>query len=79
MKCSFCKVKEAKHNPKSTWNIDGKICSECYEYKYVNDSNSMINKPFFRKILKLAKNKGFVILIASLLGLSVLMRIIVQN
>ena len=79
MKCSFCMIKEAKYNPKSTWNVSGKLCSECYEYKYVHDSNSLINRPLFRKILKLTKKKWFVILIASLLGLSVLMRIIVQN
>ena len=72
-------IKEAKHDPKPSWNVSGKLCSECYEYKYVNDPNSLVNKPFFRRILKLSKKKWFVILIASLLGLSVLMRIIVQN
>ena len=79
MKCSFCMVKEAKYNPKPNWKIRGKLCSECYDYKYVNDSNSLINKPFFRKILKLSKKKWFIFLIAFMLGLSVFMRIIVQN
>ena len=72
-------IKEAKHNPKPNWDVSGKLCSECYEYKYVNDSNSIVNKPFFRKILKLSKKRWFIVLIASLFGFSILMRIIVQN
>ena len=72
-------IKEAKHNPKPSWDVSGKLCSECYEYKYVNDSNSLINKPFFRKILKLSKKKWFIAIISSLLAFSVLMRILVQN
>lgn len=79
MKCAFCMVKEAKHNPKPNWNISGKLCSECYDYKYVHDSKSLINKPFFRKILKLSKQKWVIILISSLLAFSVLMRVLSQN
>ena len=79
MKCAFCMIKEAKYDPKPNWHVTGKLCSECYDYKYIHDSKSLINKPFFRKILKLSKKKWFIILIASLLIFSVLMRIIVQD
>lgn len=72
-------IKEAKYDPKPNWHVSGKLCPECYEYRYVHDPKSLINKPFFIKILQLSKKKWFIVLIASLLGFSVIMRIIVQN
>ena len=79
MKCAFCMVNEAKYDSKPDWNVGGKLCSECYDYKYVHDPKSLVNKSFFRKILKISKKKWLVAIIASLLGISVIMRIIVQN
>ncbi len=79
MKCSFCMINEAKHNPKPNWKVSGKLCSECYDYKYTHDPNSLINKPLFKKILKLSKQKWFIGIITFLLFFSVTMRIIVQN
>ena len=78
MKCSFCKIHEAKYDSKSNWNVSGKLCEECYDYHYVHDPKSLFNRPTFRKILKLSKKKWFVGLIASLLAFSVIMRIMFQ-
>lgn len=79
MKCTLCMVNEAKYDSKPHWNVRGKLCSECYDYKYVNDPKSLVNKSYFRRILKISKKKWLVAIIASLLGISVIMRIIVQN
>ena len=78
MKCSFCKIHEAKYDSKLNWDVSGKLCEECYSYHYSHDFNSMVNRPTFRKILKLSRKKWFVGLIASLLTFSVIMRIVIQ-
>lgn len=71
-------VKEAKYDSKPNWNVSGKLCSECYEYKYVHDPKSLVNKSYFRKILKISKKKWLIGIIAALLIFSVIMRVIVQ-
>ncbi|MDH3657632.1 MAG: hypothetical protein OEM77_05800 [Nitrosopumilus sp.] len=72
-------VNEAEYDSKPDWNVSGKLCSECYDYKYVHDPKSFVNKSFFRKILKISKKKWLIAIITSLLVFSVIMRIIVQN
>ena len=78
MKCAFCKIHEAKYDPKPNWNVYDKICQECYDYLYIHDPKSLENRPAFRKLLKLSKKKWFIGLIASLFVFSILMRIFVQ-
>ena len=59
MKCSLCMINEGEYNSKHYWNVRGKLCSECYDYKYVHDPKSLVNKAYFRKILKISKKSGF--------------------
>jgi hypothetical protein len=72
-------VNEAEYDSKPDWNVSGKLCAKCNDYKYVHDPKSFVNKSFFRKILKISKKKWLIAIIASLLGISGIMRIIVQN
>ena len=51
-------VNEAEYDSKPDWNVNRKFCSKCYDYKYVHDPKSFVNKSFFRKILKISKKSG---------------------
>lgn len=78
MKCTLCKIREAKHEPKRRWHLDNKLCHECYDYLYVHDPKSLENRPAFRKLLRLFSKKWFMALIASLFVFSIIMRILIQ-
>lgn len=79
MKCSFCKVNEARLEPKPGWNVSGKLCQQCYDYKYVHDPKSLVNRPAFRKLLRLSKNRWFITFLAFLFAFSVIMRILAEG
>ncbi len=73
LKCSICHKKSGKHKPKENWQVSGLLCSSCYDEKYKNDSESIINKPSYVKVKKIIRSKWWIVIGASLLMLGILL------
>lgn len=74
VKCSICKKNTGKHKPKDNWNLSGLLCSNCYDDKYSHDSESIINKPAYKKLKNIVRSKWWIIIGVTLVVVGILLR-----